>query len=327
MNTSERCESFMQAATVPLPKYEQRLLQIGLNLHRSHTSDEDICNTLRDLIEQDKLPNGKNLLVSILYQLGAYHSAAALITPELLHEEPMRLKYAEALIHIGCVEQATAFIERCLKNTTQVDDAKLSNKMNQLFDICQLQIQGGSLPKNIPFSRLAAFIGQAVKYGLNELAFKLASSGDHYLQCLFIDALYREGYNIAAKNHLSRLPDPLSLGAQRIFQQAAFISAEMLHDDANYAEASHIFNALIQQAPDMAQARFGAASCYLHETITNLYRRIELYHPAEEARLKIDKYLDKIQQTLLVVNKSNWHTIWSPAQQRNLQHSRAVHLN
>lgn len=320
-------ELFVEPAKLPSPIYKQRLLQIGISLHRSNKSDEDISNTLSDLIEQDKLPGGENLLISILFQLGAYNSAAALITPKLMHEEHMRLMYVEALIHIGSVEQAAALIESSLKNVTEGDDARLSNKMNQLFELCQLQIQGGSLPESISFSCRVALIVQAVKYGLTELAFKLVSSNDHYLQCLFIDALYREGYNVAAKNHLTRLPDPLSLGAQRIFQQTAFISAEMLHDDASYTEASCIFNALIQQFPDMAQARFGAASCYLHETMNNLIRRIELYHPSEEARLKINKYLDRIQQTLLIVDESNWHTIWSPAQQRNLQHSTVVHLN
>lgn len=327
MNMSEKCESFAESPIAPSPQDEQRLLQFGLSLQRSQKSDEDISTMLWDLIEQDKLPGGKKLLISILYQLGSYHNAAALIFPEHLQEEAMRLLYAETLIHIGSVEQAAALIERCLKTKTQDDDARFSKKMNLLFEICQLQMQRASLPENIPFSHLAALIGQAVKYGLNKLAFKLASSGDHYLQCLFINALYREGYNAAARNHLSRLPDPLSLGAQHIFQQTAFISAEMLHDEAHYTEASRIFNTLIQQAPNLAQARFGAASCYLHETMNNLFRRIELYHPSEEEKLKIDKYLSMIQQTLLVVDESKWHTIWTPAQQRNLQHNRSNHLN
>lgn len=326
MDMNEKCESIMESAIVPSIQSEQQLLQFGLSLHRSHRNDEEIATALMDLIEQDKLTDGKKLLFSVLYQLGAYRSAAGVITPELLHEEPMRLMYAETLIHIGNVEQAASFIQECMKTKTQ-DEVGFSTKMNQLFEISQLQMEGGCLLDNIPFSRLAALIGQAVKYGLNELAFKLASSGDNYLQCLFIGALYRQGYNVAAKNHLTSLPDPLTLGAQRIFQQTAFISAEMLHDEECYAEASRIFKALVKQAPDMAEARFGAASCYLHETMNNLFRRIELYHPSEEERLKIDKYLETIQQSLLIMNESNWHTLWSPAQQRNLQHHRSYHLN
>lgn len=325
MNMNELSESITEPLKL-LPSHpEQQLLQIGLDLYRSQRSDEEITAKLRNLIEQDKLPDGNSLLIAVLYQLGAYNSALALFSPQLLRSKPVQLLYAEVLIRTGAIGQALSYIGECLNNRTQ-DDAEFIEKMHQLSEVCQLQIQG-SLTEDIPFSRLSGLIDQAVKLGLPDLASKLASSGDDYMHGLLIEALYREGYIAAAKQHLSRLPDPLSLGSQSIFQQIAFISAELLHDEECYAEASRIFEILSKQAPEMAHARFGAASCYLHETMNNLFRRIELYHPSEQEKCKIDKYLDKIQQTLLIVHDSNWHTVWSPAQQRNMRHHRSDRLN
>lgn len=322
---NELFESITEPVTSLLPHPEQQLLQIGLRLHRSQRSDEEIAAALRHLIEQDKLPDGNNLLITVLYQLGAYNSALALISPQLQHSNPVQLLYAEALIRTGSVGQALSFIDECLNYKTQ-DDTEFIEKMGQLAEICRLQIQG-SLPGDIPFSRLLGLIDRAAKLGLHDLASMLVSSGDDYLKCILIEALYREGYLTAAKQHLTRLPDPLSLGSQRIFQQIAFISAELLHDEECYAEASRIFEILSKRVPEMAHARFGAASCYLHETMNNLFRRIELYHPSEQEKCKIDKYLDKIQQTLLLVHDSNWHTVWSPAQLRNKGHHRSDRLN
>ncbi|GAA0135645.1 hypothetical protein YSY43_24850 [Paenibacillus sp. YSY-4.3] len=316
----------MNRNLLPLSEEAERLLQIGLSLQSTQRSaDDEIASALRDVIEQDKLPDGKKVIILVLNQLGAYDSASTLFSPELLEDKQMQLIYAEILIRSGEAEQAISFIEEHLTPAAQ-EDADFLDQMGRLSDLSRFIAHRDYDRNEVPMYRLAALISLAVKLGYTETALMLAGF-EVDLQCLLIDALYQEGYAEEAKRHLSHLPDPLSLGSQQLFRNIAFISAEMLHDEGCYKEASRIFEALICLAPEMARARFGAASCYLHETMANLIKRIELYHPSEEERGKIDKYLDTLQQTLLTLESSNWHTSWNPVQQKNLEGRERLSLN
>lgn len=326
MNKNELCESPRVHKHAPVTEAQavKQLLQLGLSLRRTNISDDEIASALRNQIEEEMLSGGGKLLIRVLHQLGAYSSAYAFFSKELLLDEQMQLIYAEILIRSGDAEQASSFIKDCLdkqapRNGQASEDVDYRGQMGQLSDLCQLLSQNGIEEDRdqIPLYRLAELIRLAGKLGHPGLALKLAAS-DTDLQCLLVDALYQEGWTDEAQQLLSLLPDPLSLGSQHLHLQAAFISAELLHDEGRYMEARRIFDALIRRAPEMARARFGAASCCLHETMDNLFRRMELYHPADEEQRKINKYLDTIQQSLHILERSNWHTAWGPAQQRNL---------
>ncbi|WHX47440.1 hypothetical protein QNH46_14875 [Paenibacillus woosongensis] len=317
MNRNELCESAAETTISADLLAAERLMQIGLNLRLTQgSSDDEIALSLRDVIEQDKLPGGRKLLVLVLHQLGAYDSASAWITRDMFADQQIQLVHAEILLRSGEAEQALSFIEDCLTPATR-EDADFWDQMSRLSDLSRLMAQRDYDRNKADLYRLAGLINLAVKLGHTEIASQLAGS-EVDLQCLLISALYQEGYIEAAKRHLCRLPDPLLLGSLQLYREIAFISAEMLHDEGCYEKACRIFETLIRQAPEMARARFGAASCYLQQTMDNLVKRIELYHPSEEEQRKIDKYLDTLQQTLLTLEKSNWHTSWTPVQQKNI---------
>ncbi|WP_019639033.1 hypothetical protein [Paenibacillus fonticola] len=299
---------------------EQTLLDFGLQLYRSHKPDSEIAAALWTAIEQHKLPAGKELLIRILFKLGAYETAASFFVPELLHSQEMCVLHAKILLRTGKAEEAGPFIDTCLNNAEQTENGHTAT-LKQLAQLCQLQKQGVSSIEHMHISHLSRILGLAISLGMHEAAQQLTAQGDEFVQCLLVSALYREGFTRQAKAQLSRLPDPLTLGSQQLFQQAAYISAEMLYDERRYTKASPIFEALIKQAPELSSARFGAVSCHLQETMDNLLRRIELYHPLQEEREKIFKYLNKIQQTLNIIEGTHWHTRWSPAQLRNMEAS------
>jgi len=326
VNKNELCESAAEPIIPTDHPAAERLLQKGLNLRLKHgCSDDLIASSLQDIIEQEQLPSGRKLIVLVLNQLGAYNNALARLSPVLLKDQQMQLIYTEILLRSGQAEQAISFIEKCLNEHT-LEDAHFLDQMGRMSDLSMIMMQNSDDIHQLPLYRLAVLIPLAVKFGHIQSALKLSGS-EVDLQCLLIHALYREGYTVEAKRYLSRLPDPLSLGSQQLYREIAFISAEVLHDEGSYKEASRIFEALIRQAPEMARARFGAASCYLHETMDNLINRIELYHPSEEEQRKINKYLDTLKQTLSTLEGSNWHTIWSPLQQNNLAIRRLQPLN
>ncbi|WP_435925152.1 tetratricopeptide repeat protein [Paenibacillus sp. DYY-L-2] len=160
-------------------------------------------------------------------------------------------------------------------------------------------------------------IRRAVRMGKLDTASELAN-GDVYHLCALIEELYVQGYVDASKAWLSRL-DPLRLSeAKPPYREAAFIYAEIMHDEGRYDEAAAIFEKLADDSHYMSKARFGASSCYLHSTMNRLLGRLEIYRPGEEELIKIEKYLHDISAALQIIHRTNWHTVWNEEQSRNI---------
>lgn len=234
--------------------------------------------------------------------------------------ESYRKIYLESLIRTDEIETALLCIHEWTKEDI-VKSVSFLESLSQLSLICQLQ-------SNIPiadhtFSHIcvADLIQRTVALGLLDLAEALVSKyPDNYHQSELIQSLYKQGYVSAAKEKLSSMHNLHLLFNETSCHMVnlTFISAEILHDEGRYSEAAEIFESLVVSQPDVARARFGAASCYLLEAMDNLMRRIAIYHPSEEDRMRIERYLNDITKSLQIITNSGWHTVWTPKQKLNL---------
>ncbi|MDU4695163.1 MAG: tetratricopeptide repeat protein [Paenibacillus sp.] len=170
-------------------------------------------------------------------------------------------------------------------------------------------------PQNM--GKLVEMIQNAVTTGRLDVAEQLAGQTDHYLLSELVQSLYKEGYVTLAKERLMQMEPQLLRNPSPPFLEISLIWAEICYDEKRYDEAAPIFEAIAEQNPDFAAARFGAASCYLQVAIANLERRIQLYHPPKAEQEKICKYLDDFHQALNLIQTSGWHTEWNAVQVRH----------
>lgn len=167
-------------------------------------------------------------------------------------------------------------------------------------------------------AKIVEMIQNAVSAGQPDTAEQLAGHNDLYLLSELVQSLYKQGYVSLAKERLMIMDPILRKKPAPPFLQLSYIWAEICYDEERYAEAGSIFEAIAEQNPDLASARFGAASCYLQEAIRNLQRRIQLYHPPKSEQEKISKYLEDLHHALGIIQAAGWHTRRTKEQVRNL---------
>ncbi|MEF2964429.1 hypothetical protein V3851_01190 [Paenibacillus sp. M1] len=260
--------------------------------------------------------------IKTLYRLGEYKNALSTFSAALPQDEELCLIYLECLFHCGKIQTALQVIRDWKSERGQQSSEPFLVSLEELSFLGQACLETGSGKTRIPVdARLLnqGVIRRAVGLGLLEAARKLAVEADNtYFWCEFIQSLYEEGYTEKAKAGLSGLDLSLLAGDRPSFRNVAFIFAEILHDEGRFEEAAPIFERLAEGSPEMARARFAACSCYLQTTMNHLLGRVELYRPGEEEQRKIEQYLNNITEALRIIDSTNWHTVWSVAQSRNL---------
>ncbi|WP_410768286.1 tetratricopeptide repeat protein [Fontibacillus sp. BL9] len=309
---------------------EEALMMHGTDLLRSGASDDAICVALRQDLTECHLSDRDEtiLLIRSLNRLGAYPTALTLFPASPMVDEEIRSIYVECLIRCGDFKKAQDVLVDWKTGHSQYweDNAE---SLRQLATIAKLDSDRNAAYSHLQIdssSEIPDLIRRAVKLGVLDAAEKLAGDVDSFYLCQYIQSLYAEGYVIKAKAKLAELDPSFLLQTVPTYKESLYIYAEILHDEGQFAEAADIFERLAEQFPDMAIARFAASSCYLHNTMNNLAGRIELYHPGEEEQTKIEKYMNDISEALQVIHSTNWHTVWSPAQSRNLpaSHSKVL---
>lgn len=308
-------------------EYEEILVDHGVKLLGSGTSDEEICTALVGAVTEKQLSDSleKELLARALYRLGAYPYALSFMSSSILNNEETRTIYLECLIRCGKIQTALGILldwrNGPNRNHLSTDYREW---LDRLLFLVRYNLDGRAADPSWQDSckgRTAAdLIHQAIQMGLLETAEKLAE-GDTLGMCELIQALYAQGYVEQAKAKLSIVQMSHMIKIDPPFREIAYIYAELLHDEGNFNEAASMFESIADRYPHMAKARFAASSCYLHITMNRLLGRLELYRPSEEEQRKIEKYLTSISQALQTIHTTNWHTSWTPAQKRNLSSS------
>lgn len=139
----------------------------------------------------------------------------------------------------------------------------------------------------------------------------LTAHRDEYLFSLYIQALYELGHRDLVKQQLLNY-DPTNMINHNVRSHAYFqmlwIKAEICYDEGRYDDAIKLYEEITIHHPHVGQAKYALASCFLHETRHNLQQRISLYHPSPEEKMKIDKYIANLTESIEILNSTGWHT-------------------
>lgn len=307
----------------------QDMVDYGEALLRKGASDSAICEALQNYIAPQGISpeEGQEWLFTSLYRLGAYTYALEQLTPLMLEKEAIRLQHAACLIHTGQFQGALHMLENWITSlTSEQEDTKLHPQLKLWVKLCELAERGRlsgnpeqsiHISKELPLDLIQSLMESAVKMGVLPVASALTEMDD-YLRDDYILALYKEGYVELARVELDLIGREHLGEKSTSYRHARYVYAEILHDEGSFDEAATVFEQLAEQFPDMARARFGACSCYLHAVMNRLTGRIKLYRPGQEELDRIQRHLDDIARALDIISKTKWHTVWTAAQSRNL---------
>lgn len=307
---------------------QQQMLKQAEALIKKGASDQAVHDAMQSLLKQASIApdEGQEWLVASLCQLGAYTYALNWFTPLMLQKDDFRILYVKCLIHTDRIVNALDFLEKWPRNQNSENDLTDNiHQAEQMELLCRIAIklsEGSASELELELSKLTAdqvqpLIQAAILLGLIPVAHCLTSTNTyHHDDYIFL--LYQEGYVELAKLELQRLGQGQLVEAGPAIRNASYVFAEILHDEGRFEEAAVIFENIAEQYPELAKARFGACSCYLLMAMNRLISRLELYRPDLEERSVIERYLDDIAQAMQIIHRTQWHTVWSTTQSRNL---------
>ncbi|WP_339272123.1 tetratricopeptide repeat protein [Paenibacillus sp. FSL K6-1330] len=310
---------------------QEALNQWAALLHMQGISDQTIGERLLD--ETRNFPSSNIMVGRSLFYIGAYPHAAHCFAKQGSLYPDTCIQYVTCLVMTGQVSDAMQFIDSYLRDLThhlrELPRPRTSEgaQLARIRQLCEWNLNNSIPDRFIAMSETLELARAAVSLNMISIAeHLLTNSGDHAYYAL-ICFLYDEGYRglaISKLNQLEALPfqeqDSHSL-------KVCFIAAENLYDQGRYDEAASLLEQLRLTYPGRTEIRFGEAACYLQSALISLSARLEEQYASATARKEIEQYLDNINAALHVVENTNWHTTWSPAQKRRENHSPLSSLN
>ncbi|MNX19073.1 Tetratricopeptide repeat protein [compost metagenome] len=290
------------------------LTEWGDLLHEQGYSDEIIADRMNRKLEHSL--NRSEILVDILCRIGAFHTAFTYLSadPSLTSERMLQL-HTECLIRAGRFDQAIHYASKAI-DAGQLRPA-FTDPLAMDTLLCRWILGEEDYTATQNRQLLSESLKRAVNLGLHDLAMNIAGE-DTYLQNELTLRLYYEGYTESAKIRLRKRLPVVSLNySEPLHKELAFIIAELKYDEGNYDSAAQIFESLIERDPLTATYRFAAASCYLKKSYQEMEERLSLNTRDSLGIQKTQHYMETIIQSLYIVERSRWHTIWTPAQSRN----------
>ncbi|MBT2760799.1 tetratricopeptide repeat protein [Paenibacillus sp. ISL-20] len=310
---------------------QEALNQWAALLHMQGISDQTIGERLLD--ETRNFPSSNIMVGRSLFYIGAYTYAAHCFAKQGSLYPDTCIQYVTCLIMTGQVLEALPFIDSYLRDLTHhlrelprprtFEGAQLA----RIRQLCEWNIKNSIPDRFIVMSETLELARAAVSLNMISIAeHLLTNSGDHAYYAL-ICFLYDEGHRGLAISKLNQL-EALPLQEQDSHSlKVCFIAAENLYDQGRYDEAASLLEQLRLAYPGRTEIRFGEAACYLQSALISLSARLEEQYASATARKEIEQYLDNINAALHVVENTNWHTSWSPAQKRRENHSPLSSLN
>ncbi|MGG3311858.1 tetratricopeptide repeat protein [Paenibacillus lautus] len=310
---------------------QEALNQWAALLHMQGISDQTIGERLLD--ETRNFQSSNIMVGRSLFYIGAYPHAAHCFAKQGSLYPDTCIQYVTCLVMTGQVSDAMQFIDSYLRDLTHhlrelprpktVEGAQLA----RIRQLCEWNLNNSIPDRFIVMSETLELARAAVSLNMISIAeHLLTNSGDHAYYAL-ICFLYDEGYRGLAISKLNQL-EALPLQQQDSHSlKVCFIAAENLYDQGRYDEAASLLEQLRLAYPGRTEIRFGEAACYLQSALISLSARLEEQYASATARKEIEQYLDNINAALHVVENTNWHTTWSPAQKRRENHSPLSSLN
>ncbi|GIO97600.1 hypothetical protein J14TS5_26860 [Paenibacillus lautus] len=310
---------------------QEALNQWAALLHMQGISDQTIGERL--LEETRNFPSSNIMVGRSLFYIGAYTYAAHCFAKQGSLYPDTCIQYVTCLIMTGQVSEALPFIDSYLRDLThhlrELPRPRTSEgaQLAIIRQLCKWNLNKSIPDRFIAMSETLELARAAVSLNMISIAeHLLTDSGDHAYYAL-ICFLYDEGYRGLAISKLNQL-EALPLQEQDSHSlKVCFIAAENLYDQGRYDEAASLLEQLRLAYPGRTEIRFGEAACYLQSALISLSARLEEQYASATARKEIEQYLDNINAALHVVENTNWHTTWSPAQKRREYHSPLSSLN
>lgn len=313
----------------------EALAEIGLLLRRSEISDGDLRIRLT-AVASEFIEDPALHVAETLWALGAYASAAELyasLSPPERYTDRNLAQYILCLIYINQFKEALSLLSR---KTMQQDRVLLITARHRIrtaeaIHVCKLCLHGKNggdigMPALSRYEALET-AKTAIALGKVEEALAILSSPTEHEYHELIYTLYKQGYRELAASRIAGMEQLPLYDRSQISLELCFIAAEIQYDEGNYETAASIFEAIYNTDPNHSASRFGAASCYLQQTKKSLMARLENTIVGSEHFLQIERYLNNITRALHILNITEWHTRWTPAQMRNHGASSAVMLH
>lgn len=283
-------------------------------------SDQAIYDRL--LVETSRFPASHTMVGRSLCYIGAYPFASLCFANQDSLNPDTCIQYVSCLIITGQLPEAIQFIDSCLhdfNNSQEEHSAPRAAERSHLIrvrQLCEWKWKGTAPDRFIIMSEVLELARTAISLGMISVAEELLTDSSDHAYYALICFLYYEGYRGLAITKINQL-EALPLQEHGSYSMnVCYIAAESLYDQGKYDEAASLLERLRRSYPEHTEARFGEAACYLQSALISLSSRLEEQYASEPARKEIEQYMDSINAALHVVESTNWHTTWSPAQKR-----------
>lgn len=312
----------------------EALVEIGDMLYRAGMTEDDLALRLT-AIASASIQNHAIPVAEALRLLGAYHAATEIYAASMQLKgwtENNLVHYILCLIYINQFKEALALLSRkaMLQERVLLMTAQHTIRVTEVINVCKCCLYGMNGGNGMPaLSRYEALetAKTAIALGKIDEALAILSSPTPHEYNELVYTLYQQGYRELAANRIAEMDQLPLYERSQISLDLCFIAAEIQYDTGKYEEAAAIFEAIYSTDPNHSPARFGAASCYLQQTHQSLISKMESCVIGSETFMKIDRYLSNITRALQILNITQWHTEWTPAQQRNHQATSAAMLH
>lgn len=317
LNNYEEAErSFRQALCFGMPYTATALKEWALLLHRQGISDSNIFSQLsKELSSYSIAPS---VFGCILTEIGAYKEAVISFNMSEYTDTQSGIDHVRCLIIDGQLNEAMDLLIYLNHKRTPFDwkwDEQYEFISLATF-LCKWRLSG-SLPylpasedDRLKLARAALSVGM-----ISEAEFIVSSEGELGEHAL-IYFLYSEGYIALAETRLQQLPDLTQIQLSPYGTKVQFIAAERLYDLHEYEKASKMFENIRLSQSEHTNARFGEAACYLQSALLSLSSRVNRINCSRTIKEQAMEYMNSINAALHIVENTNWHTTWTPAQRR-----------
>ncbi|WP_042204475.1 glycosyltransferase [Paenibacillus camerounensis] len=329
-----------------LPLYAPALLGIVNSFQSLDVPDHSIAALLQQLVPADQ-PAGRAAIINALCAADAYEAVCGLPHGLVPPENGTLLQMIRAWIITGNPDTAMSLIRegRDLLGT-EITFTGLLQELRVLEALC-IWSQGSALQEEqlagMPEEQHSSWytLNQRLAGGAGASAKETAEGhADDTLDNTALAMLLMELIPLAVQLELYPLADSLAglsvrhhaelaaalykagrvpeagerfiklAGDEQAVKPVAFYIGEMLYDKGHYQEAAGWFQQALGQYGQEDAARTGLAVCYLQLAAADLNKAVTGFGGDYEHGPILED-LAAIQNTLLLLNRTPWHTVWS----------------
>ncbi|GAB6929895.1 hypothetical protein JCM10914A_38780 [Paenibacillus sp. JCM 10914] len=284
------------------------------------------------LLLEIKQYSSRSLSVGLaLYHIGSYTLAAHCFAREDRLGQTAHIQHVSCLIINKRLQPALELIDQYTADAYATDSdwsQELLLPLHRMRQLCKWRLYGTAPDAATSHDEAIALAEAAVSLGMLQEAEELLADRGEEAAYALICILYLEGYRSLAVSKMDMLEEIPLQGSGPHGIKLCLLISEHLYDQQKYTEAAQVLDQIRQIHPELTAARFGEAACHLQSAMLSLSNRLSSHYRIAPTREVLEQYMAKISTALHIVESTNWHTTWSPAQKRNeIVSSHSSYLN